>query len=217
MELFISTFVFSDLFIKAGSSIVPISFKKDILSSYKNNNNLKPIYPEKYTLKIFQSKNNNTNTNTNKGIHKSNSQSNSKRKNSCMQSEEELQELDFIQEEEIFMTIKKMMENFELLDNNNYDLTLEEEKLRCKYLTLKILSFAPISKIYSNKIPSITDEEVNEIDDMLKKGQNRVIFIQKLSQFRTRGIFEIPEREFNILSRLFNSIVKIVESDMDYD
>jgi hypothetical protein len=134
-----------------------------------------------------------------------------------MQSEEELQELDFIQEEEIFMTIKKMMENFELLDNNNYDLTLEEEKLRCKYLTLKILSFAPISKMYSNKIPSITEEEVNEIDDMLKKGQNRVIFIQKLSQFRTRGIFEIPEREFNILSRLFNSIVKTVESDMDYD
>jgi hypothetical protein len=190
-------------------------FKKDIISSYKNNSNLKPIYPEKYTLKIFQGKNNNTNTN--KGIHKSNSQSNSKRKNSCMQSEEELQELDFIQEEEIFMTIKKMMENFELLDNNNYDLTLEEEKLRCKYLTLKILSFAPISKMYSNKIPSITEEEVNEIDDMLKKGQNRVIFIQKLSQFRTRGIFEIPEREFNILSRLFNSIVKTVESDMDYD
>ena len=110
-----------------------------------------------------------------------------------------------------------MMENFELLDNNNYDLTLEEEKLRCKYLTLKILSFAPISKMYSNKIPSITEEEVKEIDEMLKKRQNRVIFIQKLSQFRTRGIFEIPEREYSILSRLFNSIAKTVESDMDYD
>ena len=188
-------------------------FKKDILSSYKNNNNLKPIFPEKYTLKIYQGKNNNAN----RGFHKSNSHSNSKRKSSCIQSEEELQELDFVQEEEIFMTIKKMMENFELLDNNNYDLTLEEEKLRCKYLTLKILSFAPISKMYSNKIPSITEEEVKEIDEMLKKRQNRVIFIQKLSQFRTRGIFEIPEREYSILSRLFNSIAKTVESDMDYD
>ena len=134
-----------------------------------------------------------------------------------MQGEDDLQELDFIQEEEIFMTIKKMMENFDLLEDNNYDIAIEEEKLRCKYLTLKILSFAPNNKIYSNKIPNITEEEVDEIDEMLKKKQNRIIFTQKLSQFRTRGIFEIPEREYNILSRLFNTIAKTIESDKDYD
>jgi len=189
-------------------------FKKDIISSYKNNYNLKPINPEKYTLKAFQGKSNNLS----KSINKSNFPSNNKiRKNSCLQSEEDIQELDFQQEEEIFLTIKKMMDNFELLENNNYNLALEEEKLRCKYLTLKILSFAPTSKLYSNQIPNITDEEVNELDEMLIKKLNRVIFIQKLSQFRTRGIFEIPEREYNILSRLFNKIAKTVESDKDYD
>ena len=189
-------------------------FKKDIMSSYKNNYNLKPINPEKYTLKAFQGKSNNLS----KSINKSNFPSNNKiRKNSCLQSEEDIQELDFQQEEEIFLTIKKMMDNFELLENNNYNLALEEEKLRCKYLTLKILSFAPTSKLYSNQIPNITDEEVNELDEMLIKKLNRVIFIQKLSQFRTRGIFEIPEREYNILSRLFNKIAKTVESDKDYD
>ena len=118
--------------------------------------------------------------------------------------DEGFQELDFLQEQEIFMTIKKMMENFELLDSNNYDIIAEEEKLRCKYLTLKILAFAPISKLYSDRIPSITDEEVNEMEKMIDKKDNRFIFIQKLSQFRTRGIFEVPEREFNILSKLFN-------------
>ena len=189
-------------------------FNKDIISSYKNNNNLKPINPEKYTLKAFQGKSNNLS----KSISKSNSSSNNKIKNTYFQSEEDLQELDFQQEEEIFLTIKKMMDNFELLENNNnYNLALEEEKLRCKYLTLKILSFAPTSKLYSNQIPNITDEEVNELDEMLIKKTNRVIFIQKLSQFRTRGIFEIPEREYNILSRLFNKIAKTVESDKDYD
>ena len=189
-------------------------FKKDIISSYKNNYNLKPINPEKYTLKAFQGKSNNLS----KSINKSNFPSNNKiRKNSSLQSEEDIQELDFQQEEEIFLTIKKMMDNFELLENNNYNLALEEEKLRCKYLTLKILSFAPTSKLYSNQIPNITDEEVNELDEMLIKKLNRVIFIQKLSQFRTRGIFEIPEREYNILSRLFNKIAKTVESDKDYD
>ena len=65
--------------------------------------------------------------------------------------DEGFQELDFLQEQEIFMTIKKMMENFELLGSNNYDIIAEEEKLRCKYLTLKILAFAPISKLYSDR------------------------------------------------------------------
>ena len=51
--------------------------------------------------------------------------------------DEGFQELDFLQEQEIFMTIKKMTENFELLNSNNFNVTIEEEKLRCKYLTLK--------------------------------------------------------------------------------
>ena len=183
-----------------------------IKSSYKIGKNSLSINPEKYTLKFFKSKNNSNHSNNNnsKSLIRKNS-------NAVPTIEDGLQEMDFVQEEEIFMTIKKMMENFELLENNNFDLIVEEEKLRCKYLTLKILSFAPLSKLYSNPIPNITPQEVDEIEEMLQKKQNRVIFIQKLSQFRTRGIFDIPEREYNILCRLFNRIVKIVETDEDYD
>ena len=180
-------------------------FDKSIKSSYKNYNILKPINTEKYTLTFFKANQNNNINNIN--ITNNN--------NSII--EEGLQEMDFVQEEEIFMTIKKMIENFELLDKKNFDLVVEEEKLRCKYLTLKILSFAPTNKLYANQISKITLDEVEEIDDMLQKKMNRVIFIQKLSQFRTRGIFEFPEREYNILSRLFNKIVKIIESEQDYE
>ena len=42
-------------------------------------------------------------------------------------------------------------------------------------------------------------------------------FIQKLSQFRTSGNFEIPDNMYNILSRLFNKIAKMVESEEDYE
>ena len=180
-------------------------FDKLIKSSYKNYNILKPINTEKYTLTFFKANQNNNINNIN--ITNNN--------NSII--EEGLQEMDFVQEEEIFMTIKKMIENFELLDKKNFDLVVEEEKLRCKYLTLKILSFAPTNKLYANQISKITLDEVEEVDDMLQKKMNRVIFIQKLSQFRTRGIFEFPEREYNILSRLFNKIVKIIESEQDYE
>ena len=192
-----------------------VNFNQIILSSYKTDKDLTSINPQKYTLKFFQP--NNSKNDNNNDINEDDKKSKVKRSNSMNLLDEGFQELDFLQEQEIFMTIKKMMENFELLDSNNYDIIAEEEKLRCKYLTLKILAFAPISKLYSDRIPSITDEEVNEMEKMIDKKDNRFIFIQKLSQFRTRGIFEVPEREFNILSKLFNKIVKIIESDMDYE
>ena len=110
-----------------------------------------------------------------------------------------------------------MLENFDLLDNNGINLTIEEEKLRCKYLTLKILTFTPISKLYSDKIPPITDEEVDELEKMIDKKINRIIFIQKLSQFRNRGIFQIPEREYKILSKLFNKIIINIDKNIDYE
>ena len=197
-----------------------VNFDKIITSSYKPSKDLTSINPKKYTLKFFQkNKNSNNNLKTYKGEDEENEEENKqiKRSKSSSNASEGFDEMDFIQEQEIFMTIKKMMENFELLNSNNYDINLEEEKLRCKYLTLKILSFAPVSKLYSDKIPSITDEEVLELKNMIDKKTNRVIFIQKLSQFRTRGIFEIPDREFKILSEIFNKIVKIIESDIDYD
>jgi hypothetical protein len=191
------------------------NFDKIILSSYKKDKTLTNISPQKYTLKFF--KKNNTNVNEEQLNNEENNINKSKRSNSNGLAGEGFQELDFLQEEEIFMTIKKMTENFELLNSNNFNVTIEEEKLRCKYLTLKILSFAPISKLYTDKIPPITDEEVAEIEKLMDKKINRVIFIQKLSQFRTRGIFELPEREYTVLIKLFNKIIKTIEGDTDYD
>jgi hypothetical protein len=191
------------------------NFDKIILSSYKKDKTLTNISPQKYTLKFF--KKNNTNVNEEQLNNEENNINKNKRSNSTGLAGEGFQELDFLQEEEIFMTIKKMTENFELLNSNNFNVTIEEEKLRCKYLTLKILSFAPISKLYTDKIPPITDEEVAEIEKLMDKKINRVIFIQKLSQFRTRGIFELPEREYTVLIKLFNKIIKTIEGDTDYD
>jgi len=205
-----------DLYIQGIMNLDEYSkFDEIVKSSYNKENFSMFTYPEKYTPKIFQTKNGynkmNSNNSSNSITDSTNCSNNSP---SLAQIENEL---DFTQEEEIFMTIKKMTENFELLESNNFDLAVEEEKLRCKYLSLKILSFAPTNKLYSNQIPSITNDEVEELDNMLLKKQNRVIFLQKLSQFRTRGIFDIPEREYNILSRLFNKISKMVESEKDFE
>ena len=199
-------------------TILPLNetskFDEIIQSSYSKNNFQMPINPEKYTLKVFRANNGLNKINSNNSSNSLNNSINSNNSNNSINLEDELE---FSQEEEIFKTIKKMTENFDLLDCNNYDLSVEEEKLRCKYLSLKILSFPSSSHLNSNQIPSITDQEVDEIDNKLQKKQNRVIFLQKLSQFRSGGNFEIPEREYNILSRLFNTIAKIIEIEKDYD
>ena len=187
-------------------------FDEIIQSSYSKNNSIIPNNPEKYTLKVFRTSNGLNKINSNNS---NNSLNNSINSNSSSNSINVEDELEFSQEEEIFKTIKKMTENFDLLECNNYDLEVEEEKLRCKYLSLKILSFPSANQLNSNQIPSITDQEVDEIDFKLQKKQNRVIFLQKLSQFRSGGNFEIPEREYNILSRLFNTIAKIIEIEKD--
>ena len=62
---------------------------------------------------------------------------------------DELNEMDFNEEEEIFLTIKKMKDNFTLIDTKDFDVKLEEEKLKCKFLILKILSVSPPSKLFS--------------------------------------------------------------------
>ena len=187
------------------------NFNNIIISSYTSGKKFQMAVPQKYTLKFFK-KNKKNNNNEDEEIIKL------KRCNSTsLIKEEGFQETDFLREQEIFLTIKKMMENFELLDNNGIDLKIEEEKLRCKFLTLKILTFTPISKLYSDKIPPITDEEVNELERMVDEKINRIIFIQKLSQFRNRGIFQIPEREFKILSKLFNKIIINIDKNIDYE
>ena len=187
-----------------------------VKSSYKVDNNLISINPEKYTLKFFNPKKDNLNKNNSNNLFDGLENTiNSNSNNDPIFKIED--DLDYFQEEEIVLTIEKMIENFELLEKSNFNLEIEKEKLRCKYLTLKILSFAPENKSSSKKITLITKKEVEEMINLFKKKQNRIVFILKLSQFRTRGIFEIPEREYNILICLFNKIAEMVEIDEDYD
>ena len=187
------------------------NFNSIIISSYSSEKQFKKTILQRYKLKFFR-KNKKPNFNENDEEIKL------KRSNSTsLIKEEGFQEIDFLHEQEIFLTIKKMMNNFDLLEKNSIDLVLEEEKLRCKFLTLKILSFTPISKLYSDKIPPITDEEADELEKMIDKKINRIIFIQKLSQFRNRGIFQIPEREYKILLKLFNKIIQNIGKNIDFD
>ena len=101
------------------------------------------------------------------------------------------------------------MKNDLVLIEYDFDLDIEEEKFKCLKLSDKILELET-----NNIIP--TEEEVNQLNTLLDKHHNRVVFLQKLSQYRNNGKFEIKPQTFEIFTQLFNTIIDKIDRDNDY-
>ena len=193
-----------------------------INSTYKKDNKLIPIKPEKYNIKLINKENNGDEEDNNY----------------------------IIEDEEILNTIKKMEDSFELINSNVLEKMNNQTKLRCRLLTLKLLSFSPniikeLNRINhnhntineknemenninndnnknedinenDNKIDySISQEEIEELSKMIEDKGNRGIFLKEMHSFRKYGEFEIPEREFNVLCDLFNKIANLIKKEND--
>ena len=174
-----------------------------IISSYRKNNKLIHVKPEKYRLKIFQKKNeeeegkeNEDNLNT----------------NILLNLEDGFEEMLLIKDEAILKTLKMMKENFELFEDNNLNLEIEEEKIKCLQLTQKIFNIEDPKA--QNNIP--TTDEIEQLDKLLDKHHNRVVFLQQLSEFRNKGKFEVSQKTFDIFDKLFNTMINTVQRDNDF-
>ena len=177
-----------------------------INSTYKKDNNLIRVQLEKYDIKIVQNvKDENANEDDATYI---------------------------IEDEEIIYTVKTMENNFNLINKGTIEEINSPEKLRCRYLTYKLLSFSPkiidiIKQLENNKKVnkskdkednySITDDEVKELFNLLQKVENRMIFLKKFNNFRRYGKLEIPKREFHIICDIFNDIAKYIKGDKILD
>ena len=173
-----------------------------IIKSYKKNNKLIHVKPKKYQLKVFQKqKEGEENENGNYLIN-----------SPILSLEDGFEEMLFIQDKNLLKTMKKMNENFELFENNNFHVEIEEEKLKCMELTQKILNVE--NKTLLSNAP--TEEEIEQLNTILNKHHNRVVFLQQLSEFRTSGNFELSKSTFDILGKLLNTIIKTVQRDNDF-
>ena len=146
-----------------------------IISSYRKNNKLIHVKPEKYKLKIFQKKNE---------VEEGKEAEENLNTNLMLNLEDGFEEMLLIKDEALIKTIKMMRENFELFEDNNLNLEIEEEKIKCLQLTQKIFNLEnPKSQ---NNFP--TEEEIDQLDKLLDKHHNRVVFLQQLSEFRNLEI-----------------------------
>ena len=173
------------------------TFEKIIDNSFSTNKKLVYVKPLKYKLKIFQNQNNNDIQNT----------------NTILNLEDGFDEMPTIKDEIILYIFKTMKENFELIYDNNMDLKIEEEKMRCLNLTEKILTLEE-NKEKNNNQP--TKKDIDELNSLLDIHSNRVVFLQKLSEYRTKGKFELKAQTFEIFSNLFNTLINTIERDNDF-
>ena len=111
---------------------------------------------------------------------------------------------------DIFKIVKKLYEYLSLRDEN-YNLEIEEEKIIVNNITNKILSFS------NNKLslPEETEEELNTINKLIQRKENRQIFISKINEFRNLGIFLIPEKQFNEIGNIMYNILNYILKDND--
>ena len=173
-----------------------------IMNSYRKNNKLVHVKPQKYKMKIFEKKIEEEND-----IEQSN--------NPIVNIEDGFEEMMLIRDENILKTMKILKENFELFEDKNINIEIEEEKVKCLQLTEKILSFEN-PKLAKKPNDMINDNEINDLNILLDKHHNRVVFLQQMSEFRNVGKFEISRNTFEILSKLFNTVMNTVERDTDY-
>jgi hypothetical protein len=124
----------------------------------------------------------------------------------------------FLTDENIYEIVKIMYAQFQFIDEKTYNLTEEQIKINVKKLTNKLLYFGNKKlKLFElgNQDPINTDE-LNLLFKYLDKSFNRLQFLKVLNLFRAKGIYEIPEKEFAILIKIFILIADKIKSDNDF-
>ena len=109
-----------------------------------------------------------------------------------------------LKDEDIYEIVKIMYAQFQFIDENSYNLIEEQIKLKVKNLTKKILSFDEKISIFDKiGVEPINESELKLLFTYFNKSFNRLEFLKALNLFRAKGIYKIPEKEFEILKKIF--------------
>ena len=121
-----------------------------------------------------------------------------------------------LNEDDIFDVVKFFNDVFTYIDTSEYDLNLEKIKFNIRKFTNKLLLFGLIKKEPKefNDLTPINDEEINILQNYLPKNRIYIMtFLQRINNFRTLGIFEIPEREYEIIGNIFKLILDCISKE----
>ena len=210
------------------------------------NNSLRKVTPVKYELKSFKLlknikyiKKNSFDINLNNedeiiNIEDSINTSVSNRK-AVKALDDDNNKLYYICDDALMLTIKTIFDNYDLIDKENFNLKLEESKNKTQRYVMKIIenmNLYSLSKEENNnnniineniinnnigdKRNEFSDEELMNIIDLLNEHDNRIIFLQKLSDYRVRGQYNLLDKDYIYLSKIFESLCNYIKKYSDY-
>ena len=187
--------------IKLDSSL---KLEKVVEKYYHDDSNYKSLFhTEEYILKDFK-ENQNSNKTEDKKI-------------SII--EDGYDNLIFIKDENLLLTVKKIKNNFGLVNINKLDIKIEEEKMQMKKLMEKLFTNLLKEKNYDKVNPNIiniTKEEIKTIEVLLEKHHNLAVFIQQLNQFRSTGRYIMNKKVYDVLGKLLNVALNKTQKDNDF-
>ena len=190
-----------------------------INQNYMSNNNLKKSEPIKYNLKSFKllkqinyfKKQKNLNKEKNEDIklneenkNNANNNNNINNRNIVKALDDDFDKLYYICDDAFMFTIKTIFENYELIEKENIDLNFEENKNKTQRYIMKIIENINYSD--DKKRNELSKEEITDLINLLNVHDNRIIFLQKLSDYRVKGKYILSDKDFIILSQIFNFI-----------
>ena len=213
--------------------------EKIISNDYKSDNLLKIIIPNNYRLKtisLLKESNyikSDDDLNLNKDKEKDKNNNILQKKKSISILEDGFEEMEYISDESVIQTIKSLFNNFNLIDKEDFNIQFEESKNKTQQFILKIISNMnsyPFGKLGKNskkyneqnnvnseyKRRELSAEEFLELKELLDNHENRIIFLQKLSDYRARGKFYIDLTDYILLCKFLNIICEKVKRDIDY-
>ena len=125
-------------------------------------------------------------------------------------------QLYYISDDSLMLTIKTIFENYDFIEKENFDIKKEESKNKTQRYIMKIIENININTNETIKRNELSNDEIIDLVDLLNEHDNRIIFLQKLSDFRVKGKYILPEKDYIILSQLFNILCENIKKYSDY-
>lgn len=117
-------------------------------------------------------------------------------------------------EEDVYNIVKKIYDyDFKFLNKSDYNLELERDKIKILNYSKNLLSF----DMENNTREAITDEEVNDFYKLMKKKENIFHFLIFLNNYRASGKYNLPERVYNIITKILNIIEDFLMKEMEFN
>ena len=113
-----------------------------------------------------------------------------------------------LSEEDVADVIKNISDNLRIKKTKNFDLIEEKKRFDLIRISKKFLTSEPMVDVPQN--------DIENLKTILNEMKYRIEFLQNLNDLRVKGVFIIPEKNFNIISDILYLCLNTVFRDNDF-